>query len=121
MGRYGPLYCEGEWAERAYACSSYSDGRIRRRLVRMGQAWLERPGEPLPVIFPGQAEQKAAYRLLSNARVSEAHILEPHYEATVERCRRQPLILALQDTTTLNYGGLSSTEVWVPWAVAARA
>ncbi len=109
LGCYGPLYCEGAWAEREYGRSSYPDGRVRRRLAAMGKAWLERPGEPLPVIFPGQAEQKAAYRLLSNARVRMAHILEPHYEATVERCRREPLILALQDTTTLNYGGLSST------------
>ncbi len=38
------------------------------------------------------------------------HILEPHYESTVDRGREQDLILAIQDTTTVNYHGLKATE-----------
>ena len=35
------------------------------------------------------------------------HILEPHQATMVERWQ---LVLAIQDTTTLNYGGLATTE-----------
>ncbi len=59
-------------------------------------------GASLPVIFPGQAEQKAAYRLLSNDGVTMEPILDSHTEQTVERCGTEPLVLAIQDTTTLN-------------------
>ena len=38
------------------------------------------------------------------------HILEPHHEATVERCRWERLVLAVQDTTTLDYNGLTATK-----------
>ena len=82
----------------------------RARLAAMGRAWTERPGAALPVIFPGEAEQKAAYRFLSNPHVSMDDVLEPHREALAERCRSQPLVLAVQDTTMLNYGGLKATE-----------
>ena len=49
-----------------------TDGRMRRLIDRMGRAWRDSLGEELPVIFPAKAEQKAAYRLLSNPRVATA-------------------------------------------------
>ena len=98
------------WAEREYGRSAHSDARVRERLVMMGGAWCARPGAPLPVIFPGEAEQKAAYRFLSNPRIGVRDILEPHQEAMAERCRRQPVVLAVQDTTMVNYTGLKATE-----------
>ncbi len=111
MGR-APGFGDEEvgWAEREYGRSSHSDSRIRARLVAMGRAWAERPGAALPVIFPGEAEQKAAYRLLSNVHVTMGDVLEPHHEAMVERCRPQELVLAVQDTTLLNYSGLTATQ-----------
>ena len=68
----------------------------------MGRVWMKNMVEDLPVIFPERAEQKAAYRLLSNPRISMEHVLEPHFEATADRCRAAPVVLALQDTTALN-------------------
>ncbi len=38
------------------------------------------------------------------------HILEEYQEAMVEHCRSQHLILAIQDTTSLDYKGLEPTE-----------
>ncbi len=106
MGQAQPLAGGGEtdWARREYG---RSDARIRGRLVAMGRAWNDRPGEILPVIFPGEAEQRAAWRLLSNAKVTMDHILEGHREAMVERCH---LVLAVQETTFLKYDGLEATE-----------
>ncbi len=55
MGRAAPLV--GGLGDEEYTRSSHSDVRIRERLVTMGRAWDDRPGEILPVIFPGEAEQ----------------------------------------------------------------
>ncbi len=101
---------DATWAETEYGRSGTGDARVRARLVAMGGAWCARPGAPLPVIFPGEAEQRAAYRFLSNPRVAVRDILEPHQEAMVDRCRSQPVVLAVQDTTMVNYSGLEGTK-----------
>ena len=101
---------DADWAEREYGRTGHTDGRVRRRIIDMGRAWMKNMGEDLPVIFPAKAEQKAAYRLLSNPRISMEHVLEPHFEATADRCRAAPVVLAIQDTTALNYTGLEATE-----------
>ncbi len=64
---------------------------------------------PLPVIFPGGAERRAACRFLSNPRVAARDIPGPHQEAMADRCRSQPVVLAVQDTTTVNHSGLEAT------------
>ncbi len=101
---------DADWAEREYGRGRFSDVRVGKRVVMMGRAWNDRPGAPLPVIFPGEAEQKAAYRLLSNPRVKMDGIVAAHKEAVVERCRGEALVLAIQDTSFLDYGGLDATE-----------
>ena len=98
-----------DWADIEYRRGSHPDGRLRDRVVAMGRAWEHAPGASLSAIFPGAAEQKAAYRLLSNDRIKMEHILQPHQEATVDRYRLEPVVLALQDTTTLNYNGQRKT------------
>jgi len=109
-GWSGSMHDEGGWAGREYGRSPHPDGRVRRRIAAMGAAWTRRLGERLPAIFPGRAEQAAAYRLLSNGAVTMEHVLESHFEQTVERCRAERLVLAVQDTTTLNHDGLSGTS-----------
>jgi len=98
-----------DWAEQEYDRCCYPDGRVCRRIVEMGKCWTRKLGKPLPAIFPNPAEQKAAYRVLSNPRIQMQHVLEPHYESTVDRGREQDLILAIQDATTLNCNGLKAT------------
>ena len=110
LGWSGSLYCAGGWAAREYARSPHPDGRVRRRIALMGAAWMNCLGEHLPSIFPGRAEQTAAYRLLSNDAVTMDHILDSHVEQTVERCGVERFVLAVQDTTTLNYDDLSKTS-----------
>ena len=63
-----------------------------------------------PELTSRRAEQAAAYRLLSSETLTMEHILYSHFEQTVERCRVARLVLAVLDTTTLNYDGLSGTS-----------
>ena len=100
---------EGDWAELEYGCCRHPDSRIRSLLIRMGRRWTERPGAPLPQLFSEKADLRAAYRLLSSERVSMQDILEPHQARMAERCEVEPVVLAVQDTTMLNYSGLKAT------------
>ena len=99
-----------DWADHEYARCRHPDGRVRERIVEMGRSWLKHLGASLPVVFPGKAERKAAYRLLSSNRVTMEHILESHQAATAERCAPEKVVLAVQDTTAINYNGLKETR-----------
>ena len=107
-GWSGTLHCAGGWAAREYGRSPHPDGRVRRRIAAMGAAWTRRLGAPLPALFPGRADQ-AACRLLSSGAVTMEHVPESHFEQTVARCRAARLVLAIQDTTTLNHDGPAAT------------
>ncbi len=109
-GWSGTMHCGGGWAGREYGRSPRPDGRVRRRAAAMGAAWTRRPGESLPAVFPGRAERKAACRLLPDGAVTMERILEPHRGRTGGRCRAERFVLAVQDTTTLDYDGLSGTS-----------
>ena len=98
------------WSRREFRRSDLADGRLRRRLERMGAAWERHPGQPLPAIFPGGADLQAARRFLRNKQVSSEDVLQPHREALTERCRQETTVLLVQDTTTLNHTGRESTE-----------
>lgn len=53
----------------------------------------------------GWAETKAAYRFFDNEKTTPERIHAPHYQATLERIRQQPVVLIPQDTTELDFTG----------------
>ncbi len=99
-----------DWADVEFGRCTHSDRRVRERVVRMGRAWLDRPGASLPQKFPRRADLRAVYRLLSNRRVKVEHILESHWAAMVERCQLDEVVLVLQDITWLNYAKPTATD-----------
>ncbi len=97
------------WQELEFGMLSHPDGRLRQRIRVMAVHWEHRPGEPVAVVFPGRKEQKAACRLLSNPRVTMDDILESHRAATLQRCREETVVLAVQDTTMPDYSPLQES------------
>ncbi len=97
-----PVDGRAGWSDLEFGASTHPDGRVRQRIARMGRAWQREPGEPVSRIFVGDAECKAAYRLLSSGQVNMDDILEAHRQATVRRCAARPVVLAVQDASGLN-------------------
>jgi Transposase DNA-binding/Transposase Tn5 dimerisation domain len=79
------------------------DERYRRRLQMIATAFAQKPTAPIPQACPNAAETKAAYRFLGNAAIGAAALRQAHHQATLERVRTHRVVLAVQDTTTLNY------------------
>ncbi len=100
---------DADWADLEFGLCGHPDGRVRSRILAMGRAWETRPGEPVAVVFTGKKDHGAAYRLLSNPRVSMDDIIESHRMATVQRCRAETEVLAIQDTTMLDFSGLKGS------------
>lgn len=99
-----------DWAEEELGEAEIGDRRLSKRLVSIAQAFYARPQANIPQACQTRAETKAAYRFLDHPETSMETILESHYQATVARMSREALILAVQDTTSLNYTAHPATE-----------
>ena len=69
-----------------------------------------RPQANIPQTCQNRAKAKAAYRFLEHGKVTMEKILQLHYQQTVERIAEYPTVLAVQDSTTLNYTAHPSTD-----------
>jgi hypothetical protein len=73
-------------------------------------AFAQQPTAPIPqACGPGPAIQ-GAYRFFENDDIEAEAIREAHHQSTLERVRLTPIVLALQDTSTLNYTTHPQTE-----------
>ena len=99
-----------DWVSREFGGADLGDARREARLVGLARALAERPEVSLPQALQDRAALKAAYRFFDNQDVSAQGILAPHIASSVERMRDQPVILAVQDTTFIDYGGHRATE-----------
>lgn len=95
-----------DWVEEEFGTIQVFDERVKRRLRTLAADFFAKPGELIPQACNGsQAKTKAAYRFFENTRVDMQTVVRPHIESTIERLRSYPVVLAVQDSTTLNYTG----------------
>lgn len=95
---------EAGWVEEEFAGARVHDERLRRRLYTLAQDFFAQPGELIPQACRGsRAKSKAAYRFFGNELVDMQSLLKGHVEATAQRVGKHQVVLAVQDTTTLNY------------------
>jgi len=92
-----------DWVIQEFAQAVLPDRRHRRRLQRIATAFAQKPTAPIPQACSSLAEAKATYRFVENDAIMPAVIRQSHHQATVQRVRAHPIILAVQDTTVLNY------------------
>jgi hypothetical protein len=91
------------WAMTEVGRAQLGDPRRTRRVATLLSDLAERPGDGLAAACATPAATKAAYRCLANAAISGEAILAAHTAATAERLRGEATILALQDTTALDF------------------
>ncbi len=99
-----------DWAEEEFSKADFGDRRLTRRLVSIVRAFYARPQATIPQACQTRAKTKAAYRFFDHRNTSMDKIFEQHYEATQDRASQEPVVLAVQDTTTLNYTSHPATE-----------
>ena len=101
---------EADWAENEWGGVNLGDQRLTRRLVEYGRACFQRPTANLPQTCGSRAATKGAYRLLNHPNASLETLLSEHRETTLARASEYSVVLAIQDTTSLNYTTHPSTE-----------
>jgi hypothetical protein len=77
----------------------------------LAEDFFAQPGALVPEACGGsRTKAKAAYRFFDNERVDMKQLLKGHVESTARRASEHKVVLAVQDTTTLNYTAHPSTE-----------
>ncbi len=100
-----------DWAEEELGGVELYDERLSARLQALARDFFAQPGALVPQACGGsKAKMKAAYRFFGNKRVEMKRLLKGHVESTVKRVREHEVVLAVQDTSTLNYTAHPSTE-----------
>jgi hypothetical protein len=82
--------------------ANFDDERLNRRLRKLVGRLSVDPGSSLPRALDS-AGLEGAYRFFSNHRVTPELILQPHFEATRQRCETEGDCLIVHDSTTFLY------------------
>jgi len=99
-----------DWAEEEFGGAGLGDERRVKRLVRIARDFFARPQANVPQACQSRAKTKAAYRFFEDSNNRMEKVLAPHYESTAKRMAREKVVLAAQDTTTLNYSTHPATQ-----------
>ena len=99
-----------DWAEEEFGRAELGDVRLNKRLISLARDFYAQPLANIPQACGSRAKTKAAYRFFDNEQTTMEQILKSHYEATAKRIEKHPLVLAVQDTTSLNYSAHPATE-----------
>jgi hypothetical protein len=98
------------WGESEFRTVELGDKRLEQRLKVVAEDLAARPQAPLNQASDDWAATKAAYRLFANPKASEEKIFAAHRTCTVQRLQGRPVVLAIQDTTYLNYSHHPQTK-----------
>ena len=105
------------WATTEAHTADLGDDRRTRRLMAIVEALAADPMASVPRANAGDAAAvKATYRFWDSAAVTSTAIRAAHIQETVQRLGGQSLILAIQDSTELNFTAHPATTGLGPLA-----
>ena len=100
-----------DWAEQEWGAARLGDARLVARLLTLGRDRYARPQANIPQTCGSRAKTKAAYRFFEHKDTTLQNILAPHSAATIKRiAQEKKVVLAIQDTTSLDYSTHPATE-----------
>ena len=99
-----------DWAAQEFGACDLPDARLQTRLLTLARDFYARPSANITQACASRAKTKAAYRFLDHDKTTMDTLLQPHYLASETRVREEKVVLAVQDTTSLNYSAHVATE-----------
>ncbi len=97
------------WAADELATLDLGDPRRADRARDLLQTLAEQPSASLPAACRDAAQLEALYRFCANDNVEATAVLAAHGQATVRRVAAERLVLAVNDTTLLDYSSHPGT------------
>ena len=94
---------DSNWIDTEFNTIDLGDDRLDKRAAKVLHSFFDKPQSSIPEAMGSWSDSKGTYRFISNPKVTPEKILRPHTDATQSRIHNQKIILAVQDTTSLNY------------------
>lgn len=98
------------WAATELLSADFGDARLTQRLIRLTAALATHPTASVPEACGTPAATKAAYRFWDHDAVTPQAIHIAHQQALLGRLSDHPRLLAIQDTTALNFTAHPATR-----------
>src|SRR5262249_1935674 len=98
------------WAVSEFADAELGDVRRTTRLIELAGVLAQHPTAALPEACGDDAMLKAASRFLANDAIEPHDVLDSHIEATCRRLPHVPVVLAVQDTTEIDWTSHPATQ-----------
>ena len=93
------------WAQEELRTIALGDRRLDARSALLLEQLGKAPVDSIPTACGSLAATLAAYRLLDHEHITWESILAPHFQRSLERAGEHRIVLALQDTTELDFKG----------------
>ncbi len=81
----------------------FGDQRLTKRAMFIESRLSLKYGLPLAVIFERASDLKRAYEFFANPKTSLSSVCQPYHLQTAAQIRELPIVLAVGDTTYLDY------------------
>jgi hypothetical protein len=92
-----------QWITTELETTDLGDIRRTKRLIKIVENLSAKPEASIPQASGTWAQTKATYDFWDSPYIKPAMIRQGHRDATVERIGKYGVVLAIQDTTELNY------------------
>ena len=86
-----------------YSLCDFRDKRLTRRAVLIAECLSIKYGQPLSTVFTSASDLKRGYEFFTNPKTTFEKLIEPYYQQTVQEICGLPVVLAVGDTTYLDY------------------
>ena len=83
------------WVAQEFETLDLGDARLNKRAVLLAERLAAKPTASIPNACSNWTETIAAYRFLSNDRLSWEDVMQPHWQASIQRMAPHPLVLCL--------------------------
>lgn len=98
------------WAQSIFQNAQLGDIRRTQRLVKLAAHLAAHTGQSIVQSLSSSADIEAAYRFVRNDNISPDAIAEAGFTATVQACEAFNCLLALEDTTSLEFSHQSVAD-----------
>jgi len=108
------------WVSKELAGAHLGDAWRTQRLIRIVEDLAAQPNASVPQASRDRAAMQGMYDFWANRRVSPDAIIGAHAQRTIEPLREHYTVLAIQDTTELDYSHHRATQGLggIPWMVS---
>jgi len=102
--------CSVSWVSNEFQTVAIRDERLVKRLIKSTEHLAKHPEKSIPEACGKWSETKATYRLIDNDNITPEILMMGHKQQTIERMKGRDIVLAVQDTTMLDYTDHPSIE-----------